>query len=103
MADERELIDEGDALHHCVGTYAERHSKGECSILLIRRAEEPDKPWFTLNLNIRAGNVTENRGSRNCARTPEVAAFESAWLKTKKKEIQKLQRAAKKRKEKTVA
>ncbi|MBP3412868.1 MAG: PcfJ domain-containing protein [Oscillospiraceae bacterium] len=103
VADERELIDEGDALHHCVGTYAERHSRGECSILLIRKIDEPDKPWFTLNFNMSAGTVTENRGSRNCVRTPEVVAFETAWLKAKKKEIQKLQRAAKKRKEKTVA
>ncbi len=99
VADERELIDEGDALHHCVGSYAERHSKGGCSILLIRRTEEPDKPWYTLNLNIGTGTVTENRGSRNCARTPEVVAFEAAWLKAKAKEIQKLQRAAKKQKE----
>ncbi len=100
VEDQKELIAEGKSLNHCVGTYAKRHAEGECSILLIRKAEEPDKPWYTLNFNIKSGKVTENRGNRNCARTPEVAAFEAAWLKAKEKEIRKLQRAAKKRKEK---
>ncbi len=99
VEDQKELIAEGKTLNHCVGTYAKRHAAGECSILLIRKAEEPDRPWYTLNFNVSTGTVTENRGSRNCARTPEVAAFESAWLKAKEKEIRKLQRAAKKGKE----
>lgn len=99
VEDQKELIDEGKTLKHCVATYAKRHSNGECSILLIRKAEEPGRPWYTLNFNVSTGTVTENRGSRNCDRTEEVRAFEAAWLKAKEKEIRKLQRAAKKGKE----
>lgn len=77
---EAELRAEGKALHHCVGTYAARHAAGELTIFFVRRAEEPDKPWFTLNFNEKTMSVTENRGDRNCARTPEVSAFEQAWL-----------------------
>ena len=34
-----ELIIEGKTLHHCVGTYADRHAKGQCTIILIRKQE----------------------------------------------------------------
>lgn len=77
---ERELIDEGKALHHCVASYAQRHANGTLTIFLIRRMEDPDTPWFTLNFNEKTLSVTENRGDHNCERTPEVQAFEDAWL-----------------------
>ncbi len=79
-ANEQELKDEGKALHHCVATYAERHASGSLTIFFIRRAAEPDKPWYTLNFNEKALSVTENRGNHNCARTEEIQAFEDAWL-----------------------
>lgn len=79
-ASEQELRKEGSALHHCVATYAKRHAAGELTIFFIRRVEEPDKPWFTLNFNEKFLSVTENRGLHNCVRTPEIEAFEAAWL-----------------------
>lgn len=79
-ASEKELQQEGAALHHCVSTYAKRHASGELTIFFIRRAEEPDKPWFTLDFNERDLSVNQNRGLYNCERTPEVRAFEDAWL-----------------------
>lgn len=78
--DEGELIKEGKILNHCVATYAKRHASGETAILLIRRTSEPDMPWFTLNLDERDGTVIQNRGQRNCDRTPEIEAFEKDWL-----------------------
>jgi len=75
-----ELAAEGSSLHHCVGGYAERVSKGETFIFFIRREEEPDMSWFTLNLGKDLRTVIQNRGMRNCDRTPEIEAFEKAWL-----------------------
>lgn len=75
-----ELEAEGKILHHCVGSYAERVSKGETFIFFIRRTEEPDMPWYTLNLDQNQKTVFQNRGNRNCDRTEEVEAFEKAWL-----------------------
>jgi len=75
-----ELEAEGKCLHHCVGSYAERVAKGETYIFFIRREAEPDMSWFTLNLDKAKRNVIQNRGSRNCDRTPEVQAFEDAWI-----------------------
>ena len=77
---EGELIAEGKALHHCVASYAERHARGKLTIFFIRRKDEPDKPWYTLNFNEKTLSVTENRGLWNCDRTDEVREFESKWL-----------------------
>ena len=75
-----ELEAEGKILHHCVGRYAERVSRGETYIFFIRHEAEPDMPWFTLNLDKDLRRVIQNRGLRNCDRTPEIEAFETAWL-----------------------
>lgn len=75
-----ELEAEGKCLNHCVGSYAERVSKGETCIFFIRREEEPDMSWYTLNLDKDLRKVIQNRGMRNCDRTPEISAFEEAWI-----------------------
>lgn len=75
-----ELAAEGKCLHHCVESYAERVSKGETFIFFIRREAEPDMSWYTLNLDKSMKTVIQNRGMRNCDRTPEVMAFEDAWI-----------------------
>lgn len=73
-----ELIAEGDALHHCVGTYADRHAKGQCTIVLIRKQSEPDKPYYTMELSTR-GEIVQVRGDHNCGMTKDVAAFVEAY------------------------
>lgn len=75
-----ELEAEGKCLNHCVGSYADRVAAGETFIFFIRREEEPDISWYTLNLDKDRRRVIQNRGRRNCDRTPEVEAFERTWL-----------------------
>ena len=41
-------------------------------IFFIRRKEEPEKPYYTLEWH---GKVVQCRGSHNCDMTPEVKAF----------------------------
>ncbi|NBK19157.1 PcfJ domain-containing protein [uncultured Oscillibacter sp.] len=77
---ETELIREGKDLHHCVATYAKRHAEGKTAILFIRQVAEPNIPFFTLEFDEETKTVRQNRGLRNCGRTPEVTAFETAWL-----------------------
>lgn len=77
---ETELIREGNELHHCVATYAKRHAEGKTAILFIRKVTEPNTPFFTLEFDEKTKTVRQNRGLRNCNRTPEVTAFEAAWL-----------------------
>lgn len=75
-----ELQREADLLHHCVWTYAERHAEGRTAIFFIRRKAEPGKPYYTLELDEQTLLVRQNRGLRNCGKTPEVQAFEDLWI-----------------------
>ena len=79
-ASQRELSAEGNALHHCVGSYGKRHATGETAIFFIRRTAKPREPYYTLELDEHGLKVRQNRGMRNCNRTPEVQAFEEKWL-----------------------
>ena len=74
-----EMIAEGKALCHCVGGYAKSHATGNTSIMLIRRIEDPDTPYYTLEY--KRGSVAQNRGKSNCSRTDEVKTFEEKWLR----------------------
>ena len=96
-ASQTELRREGNTLHHCVFSYADRILKGQSAIFFVRHEDKPEEPWYTLELDEKTMTVRQNRGLRNCARTPEVEAFEKAWVgwiketfgEKKKKHIQK--------------
>ena len=77
---QRDLQKEADVLHHCVWTYAEKHAEGRTAIFFIRRTVEPGKPYYTLELDETTRTVRQNRGLRNCGKTPEVQAFEDLWI-----------------------
>lgn len=76
-----ELIEEGKALNHCVGTYAERYAKGHTTILFIRQIKDPDKPFYTME--IQGESIRQTRGKDNCAPTPEVENFIEYWVNFK--------------------
>lgn len=48
--DLQEIVNEGNALHHCVGGkhYLDNHTKGNTNIIFIRQKDEVEKPYFTL-------------------------------------------------------
>ena len=79
-ADAGEVIAEGQVLKHCVGRYIDDMAKGDTVILFIRRAEEPDKPYYTLEW--RRGQVVQCRTRYNQSywQDPEVKAFVDAWV-----------------------
>lgn len=68
----KEIKDEGQTLHHCVGTYVEKVGKGETLILLIRREDNPEKPFYTLEWK---GKVVQCQGMNHCNSTQEVQEF----------------------------
>lgn len=79
-ANQKELNREGELLIHCVAKYGADMALGKTAIFFIRHTWEPGKPYFTLEYDEEKETVRQNRGRRNCARTPEVEAFEKAWL-----------------------
>ena len=76
-----ELCGESKALSHCVRTYADRVCDGKCAILFIRKASDPDLPYYTLELSPE-GKIVQCRGDHNCSMTDEVKAFVEHWYET---------------------
>ncbi|MNO15495.1 hypothetical protein D3C76_51610 [compost metagenome] len=76
-----ELINEGKQLDICVGTYADRYAKGETIILLVRKKQEPDVPFYTVE--VRNNEVRQVQGRKHCHPTSEVRGFIDKFKKTK--------------------
>ena len=96
---EEELIDEGSALCHCVGTYGETVARGDSCIFFVRRADAPDKPWYTLQVELKTLKEIQNHGMRNCPPTKEVREFVGRWLE----HVRQLKGAGKKHKKEAAA
>lgn len=92
-----ELIDEGNALNHCVGSYVDSYADGRTDILFLRRAEEPDKPWRTIEFSPTTGRMTQDRGFGNDRRgmAPELRAeLDAFWQAFAQKGKQKGRKTA---------
>jgi hypothetical protein len=74
-----EIVAEGQNLRHCVGMYDERVAKGDAIILFLRRADAPEKPYFTIE--VKDGKVAQCRGKKNCPAPEEVEGFMKLWEK----------------------
>jgi len=48
--DGKEIENEGIALQHCVGGYAQRHLEGKTTILFLRREKAPGTPFLTIEM-----------------------------------------------------
>lgn len=75
-----ELSAEGKVLHHCVGGYADRMAKGETSIFLIRKMNEQDKPFYTLELKDTRVVQCRTTHNKSYELEPEVKAFVDTWM-----------------------
>ena len=77
-----EIIAEGKALSHCVGGYAERHAKGQTTILFLRKCTEPDKPYYTVEVS-NEGQIRQCYGYKNNLsgnpKPPEIQEFEKQY------------------------
>ena len=74
----QEILNEGKALHHCVGSYVDKVIKGETAILFIRNINDPETPFYTLEY--RKGQIIQCRGNRNDETTNEIDEFTTAWI-----------------------
>lgn len=78
-ASAQEIIDEGKAMQHCVGGYAERHLTGKLTILFLRRVAEPDKSLYTIEMH--GKKLTQVQGYHNhTPLTPEAKVFFNSWI-----------------------
>lgn len=82
-----EIRAEGEALHHCVGGYVESVAKGKTNIFFVRKADEPDKSYFTMEWN--HNKIIQCRGMKNCGMPPEVRAFTQVFEKKMQEAVKK--------------
>lgn len=57
-----ELEEEGRALHHCVGAstrYMEKMAQGTSWICFVRKKEELQKPWYTIEIDLQSGEILQ--------------------------------------------
>lgn len=57
-----ELMREGRALHHCVGasdTYMKRMAAGTSWILFLRRKEDPEEPYYTIEISMKDDGILQ--------------------------------------------
>lgn len=81
--DVTEIIKEGHKLRHCVGgtQYVKSMAEGSSAIMFIRTLNEPDEPYYTLELNLKTMRVVQCRGFKNCDMNSEVIKFVESWKK----------------------
>lgn len=86
--DMKDLFEEGRKLNHCVGSYSDRIIAGETCIMFIRKASEPKKPYFTIEISQRNSYVVQLRANSNrCinrSTEKELVKFLKEWSKKKK-------------------
>lgn len=76
-----DLIAEGQSLNHCVGMdkYYHNHMKGRQMIFFIRAASKPDKPYFTMELDVLTGRILQLYGFGDCSAPKDVREFANAF------------------------
>lgn len=77
-----ELFAEGEALNHCVGRmhYAEKMAEGQTAIFFIRKATEPDKPYVTLELNLKTWEKIQCYGRSDTWAGTAIDNFVKKWI-----------------------
>ena len=96
-----DIVFEGNMQHHCVGSsghYFSKIEKGESYILFLRKASEPTKPYYTLEVKP-DGTILQRQSKFN--RQPDtktVDAILSEWKKAVKLRLN----AKKKREQKNI-
>lgn len=89
----KELIHEGSVLHHCVGRmgYDKKQADGTSVICFIRRYGKLDKPFVTVQVDLKNISVMQCYGDHDNV-VHDVDGFVKDWMKNAKAVNKKLQR-----------
>lgn len=77
----KDIINEGASLNHCVGGYLESVASGYKTILFLRKVSEPDKSFYTIEVD--DSRIVQIHGNHNrwLGNNPEAIQFVIDWLK----------------------
>lgn len=75
-----DIMEEGKALDHCVGGYMENHVDGKTTILFLRRKNDPETSFYTIE--VKDNKVIQIHGKYNrwLGNNPEAIPFMRKWL-----------------------
>lgn len=89
-----ELRREGSSMGHCVGGYSRNVINGSSIIIFIRKTNNPNKSFVTMEIDAKTLDIKQIRAKSNADPSEEVKKFAEDWLEMFKTEKAK----AKKRK-----
>lgn len=78
-----DFLREGTALSHCVGQkrYFDSHVSGERMIFFIRKQQEPDKPYYTMEIDMKRMVIIQLYGYGDCQAPTGVRDFANKFLR----------------------
>lgn len=93
VKDLNEIVEEGQKQNHCVAgkTYIEGIVNDNIAIMLLRKNDEINNPFYTVELNLKTLRIVQCRGKGNCDKTPDVIKFINKY---EKKFLSKLKKSA---------
>ena len=83
-----DLIYEGSVLQHCVGKmgYDQKMIDGKSFIAFIRKADEKEKPFVTVEYDLRFNKIAQIYGYQDSRPAQEVIDYSKVWERRVKKE-----------------
>lgn len=77
-----EITSEGMSLSHCVGSYLESHAQGNTNIVFLRKNDEIDTPFYTIEVNPQ-NYIVQIHGKHNrwLGNDPDAISFVWKWIK----------------------
>ena len=88
-----ELVQEGNALHHCVGSYGydQKFIREETLIFFIRNAEQPDVPLVTVEYSLKSKKILQCYADHNTTPNQEITDYvNKKWLPHAKRQLKKI-------------
>lgn len=92
-----DLIVEGQSLNHCVGrveSYYKNHMAGTKMIFFVRRLANPEKPFFTMEVDMKDFRILQLYGFGDCTAPPKVRKFAERFTSELRKAMKKGRKAA---------
>lgn len=76
-----DLIVEGTRMHHCVGSYIDRYAVGSSKIFFIRRKEDINAAFVTVELD-KYNNLVQAKAKNNDMPEKQCLEFINEWVKS---------------------
>lgn len=88
----KELVHEGRQLRHCVADFTNKIIKGKSDIFFLRKKENENKPFFTIEVNPKKRKIKQVHGFDNSNITKDSLEYKflQEWARNKKLKIGKI-------------